>query len=201
MKRCPQCDFLYEDEQDLCDMDGEQLVLDARAVSQQSLVTIEPARLPIKSQSRRRAILLFAGIIIAAVMFALYYASSRVLNSNPEIPSAALENPEMKSESATPQSTPRTVSASPVVAPAPARASAGQSSSNARTIPSPTLNLSTPARPTAGKKNEQKPKADSLSQKPLATEPKKESRIGSILKKTGRILKKPFKLSITGQGK
>jgi len=198
MKRCPQCDFLYEDEQSLCDMDGERLVTDARALVQQSAVTIEPAHLPIKSQSSRRAVLLFAGIFIALVMFVLYYASSRELDSNPEIPSAAVESPEIKSESSTPQSTPETFSASPAVKPAPARPSTNPSS-NARTIPSPALNSSTPLRPTTGKKNEQKPKPGSLSQKPVAAEQKKDSRIESFLKKTGRILKKPFKISNTDQ--
>ncbi len=32
MKRCPQCDFLYEDDQPRCDMDGAELVDDPRAV-------------------------------------------------------------------------------------------------------------------------------------------------------------------------
>ena len=30
MKRCPQCEFIYEDDQSLCDMDGVLLVFDAR---------------------------------------------------------------------------------------------------------------------------------------------------------------------------
>ncbi len=33
MKRCPQCDFIYEDFDCLCDMDGTALVLDAQALS------------------------------------------------------------------------------------------------------------------------------------------------------------------------
>ena len=31
MKLCPQCEFLYEDDQIFCDMDGEGLVYDSRA--------------------------------------------------------------------------------------------------------------------------------------------------------------------------
>ena len=30
MKRCPQCEFIYEDDQSLCDMDGVLLVFDSR---------------------------------------------------------------------------------------------------------------------------------------------------------------------------
>ena len=30
MKLCPQCEFIYEDEQNFCDMDGETLVYDTR---------------------------------------------------------------------------------------------------------------------------------------------------------------------------
>ena len=32
MKRCPQCEFIYEDDQSLCDMDGVLLVFDARTL-------------------------------------------------------------------------------------------------------------------------------------------------------------------------
>ena len=28
MKRCPQCEFIYEDEQTMCDMDGAVLAFD-----------------------------------------------------------------------------------------------------------------------------------------------------------------------------
>jgi hypothetical protein len=31
MKRCPQCEFIYEDDQSVCDMDGIRLVLDSRS--------------------------------------------------------------------------------------------------------------------------------------------------------------------------
>lgn len=33
MKRCPQCDFIYEDDQSLCDMDGRELVYHAGPVA------------------------------------------------------------------------------------------------------------------------------------------------------------------------
>ena len=32
MKLCPQCQFIYEDDQNLCDMDGNALVYDNRPV-------------------------------------------------------------------------------------------------------------------------------------------------------------------------
>ena len=38
MKRCPQCDFIYEDFDCLCDMDGTALVHDAHALSDGSEV-------------------------------------------------------------------------------------------------------------------------------------------------------------------
>ncbi len=33
MKLCPQCEFIYEDDQTLCDMDGKELVYDPRALA------------------------------------------------------------------------------------------------------------------------------------------------------------------------
>ena len=39
MKRCPQCEFIYEDEQSLCDMDGVLLVFDSRTLPNMNALT------------------------------------------------------------------------------------------------------------------------------------------------------------------
>ena len=39
MKRCPQCEFIYEDDQSLCDMDGVLLVLDSRTLPNMNALT------------------------------------------------------------------------------------------------------------------------------------------------------------------
>ncbi len=49
MKRCPQCEFIYEDDQSLCDMDGVLLVLDSRTLPHlHALATVE---VPVATQS------------------------------------------------------------------------------------------------------------------------------------------------------
>ena len=45
MKRCPECDFIYEDNQRLCDMDGIALVHDSNILLDDSTVLLsQPAR-------------------------------------------------------------------------------------------------------------------------------------------------------------
>ena len=39
MKRCPQCEFIYEDDQSLCDMDGVLLVFDSRTLPNSHALT------------------------------------------------------------------------------------------------------------------------------------------------------------------
>src|SRR6266508_3582974 len=55
MKRCPQCDFRYEDDQPRCVMDGAELVDDPRAVPD----VFSPQARPIK-QPRRKHFLVYA---------------------------------------------------------------------------------------------------------------------------------------------
>ncbi len=74
MKRCPQCEFIYEDDQSLCDMDGVLLVLDSRTLPNLHALATVPA----KSQSRRnRAVPAFATLILALVLGLVYYVSTR----------------------------------------------------------------------------------------------------------------------------
>ena len=58
MKRCPQCEFIYEDDQSLCDMDGVLLVFDSRTLPNLHALATVPA-VP-KTQRRNRAVPAFA---------------------------------------------------------------------------------------------------------------------------------------------
>ena len=49
MKRCPQCEFLYEDEQSLCDMDGILLVYDSRQLPHLQAIATTTTQLPVKN--------------------------------------------------------------------------------------------------------------------------------------------------------
>src|SRR5205085_4775114 len=74
MNRCPLCDFIYEDGQDRCDMDGIELVPDHRTAP---LRGEEAAAQPAKSRRGRFAALPVAGVILGIVLIPAYYVSTR----------------------------------------------------------------------------------------------------------------------------
>ncbi len=171
MKRCPQCEFIYEDDQSLCDMDGVLLVLDSRTLPNLHALTTVPA----KVQSRRnRAVPVFATLILMLVLSMVYYVSTR-RNATPTTDA--------------PANVTSTSNSTPVSNPTP-KAQPSES-----TQPPAVETKPAPAAP--AKKVTAKTVAVSAQPKPMPApkpEPKKdESKVGSILKKTGRILKKPFK--------
>lgn len=171
MKRCPQCEFIYEDDQSLCDMDGVLLVLDDRNLPNFHALAPVP-KVPAKAQPKRnRAVPAFATLILALVLGMVYYVSiHRPAAQNTYIPSAAAAT---TSEPA----------AAPVVNPTP------------EPQPSQEVQAPEPAKQPETKPGKKQPvKTAPVTQTKIAPEPKKEeSKVGSILKKTGRILKKPFK--------
>lgn len=173
MKRCPQCEFIYEDDQSLCDMDGVLLVFDSRNLPNHHALATVPA----KPQTRRnRAVPAFATLILVLVLGMVYYVSMQrkatqtVIETPASAASTSIPAPEV---SPTPQAQPSEASQVPPVV--------------------------EESKPTPTKQPAAAPvKKVSVKTTPAATiqpnEPKKEdSKVGSILKKTGRILKKPFK--------
>jgi len=176
MKRCPKCEFIYEDDQSLCDMDGVLLVLDSRKLPSRHALQTVPAT---KTAPRRnRAVPAFATVILALVLGLVYYVSvyrkATQSNYTPPPPSAA---------STTTNPVPAEVNVNPMT----------ESQPPASEDPKPE-----PAKPTAAaavpapvKKVTAKPAPTPVKAK--VEEKKEESKVNSILKKTGRILKKPFK--------
>ena len=179
MKRCPQCDFIYEDDQSLCDMDGVLLVLDSRTLPNlHALATVPPVSA--KAQARRnRAVPAFATVILALVLGMVYYVSihRRAAQNSYTPPSAASTLNPAPVENPTPEPQPSQevqVQAAPEVPrPEPVKQPATTSPANS------------PAR--------KQPVKASAVNKPEPEPKKEDSKVGSILKKTGRILKKPFK--------
>ncbi len=164
MKRCPQCEFIYEDDQSLCDMDGVLLVFDSRKLPNiHALATVPAAP---KTQRRKRAVPAFATLVLALVLGMVYYVSTRQPSyTPPSQPSALSIAPVMI---ATPEPQPVVITTKP-----PVKEEVKQS----------TAPVKKPAT-----------KTTTASQTRRTSEPKKEdSKVNSILKKTGRILKKPFK--------
>ena len=171
MKRCPQCEFIYEDDQSLCDMDGVLLVLDSRTLPNMNALTVTTKAAP----KRNRAVPAFATLILALVLGMVYFVS-------------------MQRRTAQTASTPAVVES--IANPAPAE-SPGQVSAAAETEPQLPVeepkSSTTKAAALPVKKASIRASVSSQT-KPAPAEKKEDSKVGSILKKTGRILKKPFKL-------
>jgi cytoskeletal protein RodZ len=174
MKRCPKCEFIYEDEQSLCDMDGVLLVLDSRTLP--NLHAIQTVPPPKRTPKRNRAVPAFATLILALVLGLVYYVSiQRKATQNadtPAQPSAATTSNPVPEVNPTPAALPSAEEPKPEPKPEqpkPATATAAVPVKKATAKPAPT-----PA-------------------KAKVEEKKEESKVGNILKKTGRILKKPFK--------
>jgi hypothetical protein len=175
MKRCPQCEFIYEDDQSLCDMDGTLLVMDGRTFPNlQALATV-----PAKGQpqtKRVRAVPAFATIILAGVLGMVYYVSTqRNTDADSLIPpqpiAASIVNPVPTlmriPELADVVEEPKPAAAKPAAPAAPAPAAKQVTAKTVVAVP-------------VAKTSKEPPQ-------------KEESKVNSILKKTGRILKKPFK--------
>jgi hypothetical protein len=170
MKRCPQCEFIYEDDQSLCDMDGVLLVLDSRTLPNPQAL----APVPSKAQPRRkRAVPAFATLILALVLGMVYYVSTqRQAASRTYSPANVTTIP-------APQPAPSAEAHEPPAAPA---------------VEEPKPATATKERVVAPAKKPAPKATTSPQTKPSTAAKKEDSKVSSILKKTGRILKKPFKL-------
>ena len=169
MKRCPQCEFIYEDDQSLCDMDGVLLVLDSRTLPTSHALTTVPPKL---QQRRNRAVPAFATVVLGLVLGMVYFVSTRPRAVPTTEPQVTATSP---------------LTAAPVAVPTPE----AQPSESPKEEPKP-ANTKQPA--IAPAKKAPTVKTEPVTQPKAPTEPKKdESKVGSFLKKTGRILKKPFK--------
>ena len=176
MKRCPKCEFIYEDDQSLCDMDGVLLVLDSRTLPNHHALQTVPA--PKTAPKRNRAVPAFATVILALVLGLVYYVSvHRRATQNsytPPPPSAA----------STSNPVPDEVNINPTPAAQPPAAEEPK--------PEPGKPAAAAAAPAPVKKAAVT-KPTPAPAKSKVDEKKDESKVNSILKKTGRILKKPFK--------
>ena len=171
MKRCPKCEFIYEDDQSLCDMDGVLLVFDSRKLP--NLHATVPAQTP----KRNRAVPAFATLILALVLGLVYYVSiqrraTQTSYTPPQATAADTSNP-VSEVNPTPE-------AQPPAAEEP-KPETPKSTGPAAAAAAPPPVKKVAAKPTPAPA---KAKVD---------EKKEDSKVNSLLKKTGRILKKPFK--------
>jgi len=168
-------------------MDGVLLVFDSRSLPNlHALATVE---VPVQArpQSRHRAFSAMAGLILATVFSIVYFTSAQ--RTQPVI-------------TPMPASAPTATSQPSLTTPAPTDATAASDANKTPTAPE--VNAATAATSKPEKKSEpaktaapaaKKATAKSVTTETKPEEPKKDdSKVGSILKKTGRLLKKPFKL-------
>jgi hypothetical protein len=195
MKRCPQCEFIYEDEQTTCDMDGAMLAFDKNSAA------VGGQRATVKSF----AVPVVAGTALAAVLVVAFYTSPLLIAK----PDARQLSPEQTpSANSSPAPTPRQ-SATPVPSPSPEVASEQIRSDRAthgeRTSDSNHANGKADSRLTIRRGLPPLPRVPTLPRLPPArvrknsatsqvtSPPKKQSKVESFFKKTGRVITKPFK--------
>ena len=183
MKRCSQCEFIYEDDQHLCDMDGHELVYEPTL---QALQISAPTK-QTPGHARRFALAAVLAIFLATLLSVGYSGFTRdYAPQNTKAPSTKVEvphfTPEQTQGPATPEQnqTPAMPDESPT--PSPSHNPRTEKTRPRTTVASP-IARNAPRVTTYGQEPTSPPKANH----------KKESTIGGFLKKTGKVLKRPFK--------
>lgn len=214
MKRCPECEFIYEDEQITCDMDGTTLSFDAISTTD----TVKQGPL------RSLAVPAIIGTMLAGLLFIAFHASPLLL-ANPDARSRPPEEQTLPTNRPDPPPTAAQVAEEqPSAQPSPAVASEKNNSEQegltAAVDPTTaetnnTNSRSADSRLTIRRGLPPLPRVPSLPRLPPAKvgkqrhstgpnknregvqlqdgETKRTSKVGSLLKKTGNIIKKPFK--------
>ena len=251
MKLCPQCQFIYEDDQNLCDMDGKALVYDNRPGVFPDTLPAVTGRRRTNAQLRFRVVPAVAAFVFPALLCLAYYASSPLWDSKSKFRSlkaetsetspppqiAPLQNNFSSPAAANPSQSPTNPEAVPVSGNVSAHElleTAAQQSAREPVVTKPTDGMKTndnslgisrhlqplprlgsPRRLPSAQPEEKQPgstptpkkqvltnqKAARGTQtaliveiKPAKTEATKQSKVVGFLKKTGRILKKPFQM-------
>lgn len=178
MKRCPLCDFIYEDEQGVCDMDGIELVHERGAIVPTGQDTTYNSLTPARSPRRRRTHQLLLGFGLGAAVFSAYYTS--VNQAAPASVGKTTASYAARPSKAAVEPTPAPIASEPATPPSETPVASVE---KAKPTPAP---VSPAAKPRAVSPSAKRPR-------PGGESKKKESKLTSILNKTGRILKKPFK--------
>jgi hypothetical protein len=205
MKRCPLCDFIYEDEQSLCDMDGYELVADSGLLSRLDNTTTVPAGLPQPTSSwgRRLAFPTVATVILGAVLFLVYYVPTHLTVRQSNYSPTKVTTGSQAGQTLSPAVEAMTT-ASPTYSPRSSRSPTSEKPNpQAEGNPSRSENLAPSTSPSPAPKRAEKKHKIAIAQPVGANQKhrfkrqehpdeKKDSKVASFLKKTGRILKKPF---------
>lgn len=182
MKRCSQCDFVYEDEQGVCDMDGGELVYEPTLYPTAGTAIVVATR---RMKFRSRSFILTAGAtVIMGLFLGIGFFGLSERTKSPTSPATVTQPasvPVMVQPAMAATSSEPTPSPDEPVSPA-----ANVKSRNAA------AKTSSAAKPAATVSRSPSP-GEVKRSVPAKTNQKEDSKVGSLLKKTGRILKKPFK--------
>lgn len=232
MKRCSQCEFLYEDDQNVCDMDGQALIHDNGLTlppsQTQALLRVTPSGIK-RSAFHGVALPAGVGLLLAGLFSVGFYVSPA--SSEPEVISAQIAQQNQNAstvEGSLASSAESGVSAFELQASAEpdaenvnsttsavrsddVQARSDRSNANAvdprvvisrglpplpRIRPLPRLPDAKPLARRPGNAGTITTSATTTTRRPTATDPsiRKNSKVSSFLKKTGRVLSKPFRL-------
>ena len=198
MKRCTECQFIYEDDQTTCDMDGAMLASD------QNSAAVDGPR----SKAKSFAVPAAVGTALAAVLVLAFYASPLLVAK-----SDADQISPQQTTPLNPVSAPTPIIEAPTTSPSPEAlepTSAERAAEDERTSDANHANPKTAdSRLTIRRGLPPLPRVPSLPRLPPARAqksstpkdpikvttppPKKQSKVESFLKKTGRVITKPFK--------
>ncbi|HEY3579454.1 MAG TPA: hypothetical protein VGK82_02885 [Pyrinomonadaceae bacterium] len=200
MKRCPQCEFIYEDDQSLCDMDGALLVFDARTLPNlHALATVDVPVAP-RPYWRHRTFPAMAALILATVLSLVYFVSTqRTAPVSAPISQTPLSNAATTAAPSNDSAAPTSDANQTPPSSSPPEANSASVTGKDDSTAAKDENKSAPAKTNSKPTNTpvaaaKQPAAKTTTTQSKAEEPKKDdSKVGSILKKTGRLLKKPFK--------
>jgi hypothetical protein len=169
-------------------MDGALLVFDARTLP--NLHALAPVQVPAAPRAhwRHRTFPAMAALILATVLSLVYFVSTQrtapVRTSMPSMPLTTA-----------PTTTAPTINTAAPAADANQTTPAPATGSEVKAATVKTKDQSAPIANTASPAAAKKANAKTPTTQRQPEEPKKDdSKVGSILKKTGRLLKKPFKL-------
>src|SRR5215472_3313258 len=176
MKRCPQCEFIYEDDERRCDLDGTELVHDPRPLPDSSSPKVRAAE---RRASRTFTIIAGSGVVLGLSLLFLFDTITSSNSPGNNQPSSTINAPQSAPTVAPRPSATATPSPNSPVSETPA-SDDRQDRSSARVA-----KLSAPpSRGPAGAR------ADGRSPDNSA-DPK--AKVASVIKKTGQILSRPFK--------
>ena len=185
MKRCPQCEFIYEDDQSLCDMDGILLVFDSTKLPKPKSSSTSR----FGSHWRNRIVPTVATLVLATVLSLVYYVATHQQPASHAryTPAGVVEAQILPTHDTSVDSTAASTTES--------EKSAVGSEPKPREKPDKETKINSSPLPTSKvvKEPTEKPKSKSTQKTPSPQPEQQDSKIGSLIKKTGRILKKPFK--------